>query len=139
LDAGLAEVDRRSSVLEQQRKAYDVIAMIRFEDVDVAGCDRLIADLEERRTTILQADDQLQVLQRQMEELTERLEVARKQRFGLEERQRLLNDAHAELVDSEDLVIDRVEAMEGAGTVHLDEEQEAALAAEFAEAAAPAD
>ncbi|GAA3645839.1 ATP-binding protein [Nocardioides ginsengisoli] len=138
VDAQLVELDRRGRVLEQQRKAYDAIAMVRFDDVDVAGSDRRIGELEQRRSDILSSDDQLQVLQEQIDELGQRLDEAREQRFGLEQRQRELNAAHSELVDSEDLVKDRLEAMES-GDVVLTDEQDAALAADFAAAAAPAD
>ncbi len=139
IDAAVAELDRRSGVVEQRRKAYDAIAMVRFDDVDVAGSDRRIDELEQRRTDILDSDDQLQVLQGQIDDLVSRLDTARVERFGLEQRQRELNAGHSELVDSEDLVKDRLEAMEASGTVVLGEEQEAALAADFAAAAAPAD
>lgn len=139
VDARLVELNRQTTVLDRQRKAYDAIAMVRFDDVDVSGSDRRIADLEQRRADILTADDQLQVLQDQIDELTEQLEKARQERFALEQRQRQLGSAHGELVDSEDLVNDQLESMESAGNVELGEEQEAALAAEFAEAAAPAD
>ena len=78
-------------------------------------------------------------LQTQIDDLDGQLEAARRKRFTLEQRQRELGDAHLELIDSEDLVKDRLEAMEAAGTVALTEEQEAALVADFAAAAAPAD
>ncbi|MBM7519977.1 ATP-binding protein [Nocardioides nitrophenolicus] len=139
VDAQLADLDRRGRLLEQQRKAYDAIAMVRFDDVDVAGSDRRIAELEQRRTDILTSDDQLKVLQAQIDELVHRLDDARQERFALEQKQRELNSGHSELVDSEDLVKDRLEAMERSGLVELSEEQEAALAADFAAAAAPAD
>ncbi|WGY04166.1 ATP-binding protein [Nocardioides sp. QY071] len=139
VDAQLADLDRRGRLLEQQRKAYDAIAMVRFDDVDVAGSDRRIAELEQRRTDILTSDDQLKVLQAQIDELVHRLDDARQERFALEQKQRELNSGHSELVDSEDLVKDRLEAMEKGGAVELSEEQEAALAADFAAAAAPAD
>ncbi|WP_408895750.1 ATP-binding protein [Nocardioides sp. R1-1] len=139
IDAQLADLDRRSRLLDQQRKAYDAIAMVRFDDVDVAGSDRRIAELEQRRTDILTSDDQLKVLQQQIDELVHRLDDARQERFALEQKQRELNAGHSELVDSEDLVKDRLEAMEASGAVELTAEQEAALAADFAAAAAPAD
>ncbi|TQK71651.1 ATP-binding protein [Nocardioides sp. SLBN-35] len=139
VDAQLADLDRRGRLLEQQRKAYDAIAMVRFDDVDVAGSDRRIAELEQRRTDILTSDDQLKVLQAQIDELVHRLDDARQERFALEQKQRELNSGHSELVDSEDLVKDRLEAMEKGGAVELSEEQEAALAADFAAAAAPSD
>ncbi|GAB3866391.1 ATP-binding protein [Nocardioides maradonensis] len=139
LDASLAELDRRASVLEQQRKAYDAIAMARFDDVDVVGSERRIAEMEQRRDDILSADDQLQVLQKQIDGLGVELEAVRQRRFGLEHRQREVNAAHGELVDSEDTVNDRLDAMESGGRVVLTEEQDAALAAELAAAVAPAD
>ncbi|TYL55651.1 hypothetical protein FXB39_00070 [Nocardioides sp. BGMRC 2183] len=139
IDAQLAELDRRAGVLEQRRSAYDAVAVARFEDIDVAGSERRIADLERRRAEILGADDQLQVLQEQIEDLSGRLEDARQQRYGLDQRQRELNARHAELVDSEDLVKDRIEAQERAGTPELTEAQAAALAEEFAAAVAPGD
>ncbi|KRA32854.1 hypothetical protein ASD81_13285 [Nocardioides sp. Root614] len=139
LDARLVELDRRGSLLDQQRKAYDAIAMVRFDDVDVAGSDRRIAELEQRRADILSSDDQLQVLQTQIDDLQERLEATRKERFGFEQRRTALNAAHSELVDSEDLVNDRLEAMERSGTIALGDEQDAALTTEFAIASAPDD
>jgi len=139
LDAQVTELDRQTRVLEQLRTAYDAVAGARFDDFDVEGSDRRIADLERRRTEILESDNQLQVLQAQIDELTQQLDDARKRRFALDQRQRELNAAHAELVDSEDIVKDRLEAMEASGKVVLSEEQDAALAADFAAAAAPAD
>lgn len=139
LDAELAEIDRRLRVAEQLRSAYDVVATARFDDLDVDGSDRRLAELERRRGEILEADDQLQVLQTQIEDLEGQLEAARRKRFGLEQRQQELSDAHAELIDSEDLVKDRLEKMESAGKVALSDEQDAALVADFAAAAAPAD
>ncbi|MFW6869478.1 ATP-binding protein [Nocardioides sp. CPCC 206347] len=139
LDVRIAELDRRASLLELQRKAYDAIAMVRFDDVDVTGSDRRIAELEQRRADILTSDDQLQVLQAQIDDLVVRLESTRQQRFGLEQAQKDLNSAHGELVESEDMVNDRLQAMEATGAVELTDEQAAALAADFAAAAAPAD
>ncbi|WP_300460008.1 ATP-binding protein [uncultured Nocardioides sp.] len=139
VDAEVAELDRRSALLEQQRASYDAIVAARFDDLDVDGSDRRIAELEARREEILGADDQLHALQRQIEELTGRLEEVRRERFGLEARARELGDEHARLVDDEDLVTDRLEAMERSGRVTLTDEQDAALAADFAAAAAPGD
>jgi len=139
LDAEVAELDRQARVLEQRRTSYDAVAAARFDDLDVEGSDRRIAALERRRAEILASDDQLQVLQGQIEELAEQLERARRKRFGLEQRQRELSAAHVELVDSEDLVKDRLEAMERTGRVVLTDEQDAALTAELAAAVAPAD
>jgi uncharacterized protein YPO0396 len=139
LDAEVDDVDRRRRVLEQLRTAYDVVVAARFDDLDVAGSDRRIAELEQRRTDLLSADDRLQVLQAQIDDLTERLQEARRERFGLERRRDELNTEHGELVDSEDLVNDRIEAMERSGEVVLTAEQDAALTAELAAAVAPDD
>lgn len=139
LGVGVTDLDRQSDALERSRTAYDAVAGARFDDIDVEGSDRRIAELERRRTEILAADSQLQVLETQIGELTEQLEQARRKRFGLEQRQRDLSNAHAELVDSEDLVTDRLEAMELAGEAALTEEQDTSLTAEFVAAAAPAD
>src|SRR5690606_34514153 len=108
-------------------------------DLDVAGSDRRIADLERRRAEILSSDDQLQAPQDQIEEVGSRPEETRKRRYDLDRLQRDPGNAHGELVDSEDLVKDRLEVMERSGRVTLDEAQDAALTLEFAEAAAPAD
>ena len=133
------ELDRRSRVLEQQRTSYDVVAAARFDDFDVDGSDRRIADLERRRTEILESDDGLQALEAQIADLTARLEETRRARYAAEQRQRELNAAHGDLVDAEDVVKDRLQAMEDAGRVVLSPEQEAALAVDFAAAASPAD
>jgi uncharacterized protein YPO0396 len=139
IDAQIAELDRRAGVLDRLRTAYDAVATARFDDVDVAGSDQRIADLERRRSEILDSDDQLQVLEEQIRELTQRLDDARKQRFELDRRQRELNTAHLELADSEDVVKDRLDAMERSGKLVLSAAQDEALTAEFAAAAAPAD
>jgi uncharacterized protein YPO0396 len=139
LDTEINELDRRLRVLELHRSAHDAAAGSRFDDIDVDGSDRRIAELQRRRDEILGADDQLQALQAQIEELDAQLESARRTRFMLEQRQRDLSNAHGELIDSEDVVKDRLEAMEAAGAVGLTEEQDAALVADFAAAAEPAD
>lgn len=137
--ADLAQLDQRSRMLEQQRASYDAVATARFDDFDVDGSDRRIADLERRRADILGSDDGLQALEGQIAELSARLEETRRTRYALEQRQRELNAEHAELVDAEDDVKDRLQAIEEAGTVVLAPEQDAALVEEFAAAAAPAD
>jgi len=139
LDADVAGLDAELSVLGRRRSAYDAVAVARFDDLDVAGSDQRIADIEARRAELLSADDQLAVLERQIAELETRLEEARKLRFGLEQEQKRLADEHAELVDSEDIVNDRVEEMERSGRVVLTPEHEASLAAELAAATAPDD
>jgi uncharacterized protein YPO0396 len=139
LDADVAGLDAELSALGRRRAAYDALAVARFDDLDVAGSDRRIAEIESRREELLSSDDRLAVLERQIVDLETRLEEARKHRFGLEQEQRRLADEHAELVDSEDIVNDRVEEMERTGRVVLTPEHEASLAAEFAAATAPDD
>ncbi|MBZ5734057.1 hypothetical protein K8Z61_06065 [Nocardioides sp. TRM66260-LWL] len=139
LDDEMRELDRRASVLERLRGAHEAVRSARFDDVDVAGCDRRIAELEARRAELLAADDRLATLQGQIADLERRLEDEQRHRFGLERRQQELDDAHGVLVDAEDVVADRLAQMEDAGRVALTDAQDAALAAEFAAAAAPAD
>jgi uncharacterized protein YPO0396 len=139
LDQRLADIDRRARVLEQQRKAYDVIAMVRYEDVDVAGSERRIADLEARRAAILEADDQLQVLQSQIDDLAAQLDATQRERFGLENRQKQIAAAHGELVDSEDIVADQLDAMERTGALALTDAQAEALRVEMRLAVEPGD
>ena len=139
LDARVSEVDRRLSVQERLRTAYDAVAAARFDDLDVEGSDRRIAELERRRTEILESDDRLQVLQTQIDELSAQVEESQRRKFELEQAHRRLSSDHAELVDSEDMVKDRLVAMEHAGRAALTDELDAALAEEFAAAAAPAD
>ncbi len=137
VDDRLAAIDRRAGVLEQQRTAYDAVAMVRHDDVDVAGCDRRIAELERRREAILTADDRLQVLQEQIDDLTARLDTTRQQRFALEQQQKALGSRHGELVEAEDHLNDRLDATTDRGG--LTDEQDAALRVELAAAAEPAD
>lgn len=139
LDGVVARLDAELGVLGRQRAAYDAVAVVRFDDIDVAGSDRRIGDIESRREELLGADDQLAALERQIADLDSRLEQARKLRFGLEQQHKRLAEEHLELVDSEDVVNDRVEAMERSGKVALSQEHEASLAAEFAAATAPDD
>ncbi|NYG60777.1 uncharacterized protein YPO0396, partial [Nocardioides daedukensis] len=139
VDGSVAELDRQVSVLEHRRLAYDAVATARFDDFDVSGSDRRIAELGRRRRAILDSDDKLEVLQQQIEELGDRTEEIRRARFILDQRRLQLNAEHAALVDQEDEARDRLDAMDEAGRVVLTEEQSAALAADFAAAAAPAD
>ena len=139
VDDRLGAIDRRAGVLEQQRSAYDAVAMVRHDDVDVAGCDRRITELERRREAILTADDRLQVLQEQIDDLGARLDTTRQQRFALEQQQKALAARHGELVEDEDHVNDRLEATERPEGAGLSDEQDAALRVELAAAAAPAD
>ncbi len=135
----VADLDRQARLLEQQRLSYETVVAARFDDLDVDGSDRRVAELERRRAELLEADDQLQALETQIADLDGRLEEARRARYGLEQRQRELNTAHAELVDAEDHVKDRLESMEASGRVVISEDQDAALTRDFAAAAAPAD
>ncbi|WP_239459867.1 ATP-binding protein [Nocardioides daejeonensis] len=139
IDAEIGELDHRVRVLEHQRTAHEAIVAARFDDLDVAGSDARIAELEARREEILGADDKLQVWQGQIDDLGGRLEEAKQRRYGLKQEQQRLDAEHAELVDSEDLVKDRIEAMERAGRTSLTREQEEALSVEFAAASAPDD
>lgn len=139
LDTEVAELDRQARVLEQLRAAYEAVAGARFEDLDVEASDRRVGDLERRRAEILDTDDQLQALESQIEELTTQLDRTRQQRYALEQRQRELGSEHGELVESEDLIKDRLEAMERTGEAVLTDEQDAALTAEFAAAVEPGD
>ncbi|QIX27102.1 hypothetical protein ncot_11225 [Nocardioides sp. JQ2195] len=139
LDDRVRELDRRASVLGQRHTAYDAVVAARFDDFDVTGSDERIADIGRRRREILGSDDQLQALQRQIEELTTRLDETRQERFALEQRRNQLNEVHGRLVDDEDSVKDRLEAMQHSGRAVLTEEQSATLTADFAAASAPAD
>ena len=139
LGAEVTELDRRSRVLEKSRTAYDAVAAARFDDVDVEGSDRRIAELGGAGPRSWRRTTSSRPFTGRSTSFAEQLEQARRKRFGLEQRQRELNDAHAQLIDSEDLVNDRLEAMERTGTSVLADDQDAALTAEFAAAAAPAD
>lgn len=139
IDADVAEIERQERVLQRRRTAYEALVLVRFDDLDVEGSLRRIAELEQRRADILEADDELKVLEQQIADLTERLEATRKEHYALEQRQRELAAAHGALVDDEDVVKDLLEALESSGKVHLDAEQEAALSTEFAAAVEPGD
>ena len=139
IDAEVAEVERRLRVLGLEQAAHEAIVGARFEEIDVAAIEARIAEVEQRREAILASDDQLQALQEQITDLEQRLDETRSARYALAARQRELDAAHGELVESEDLVKDRLEAMERTGRVTLSEEQAAALSEEFAIAVAPGD
>ncbi|WGL50724.1 ATP-binding protein [Nocardioides sp. BP30] len=139
LDGEVAELDRRLRVLSAQQAAHEAVVGVRFEEIDVAAAERRIAEVEERRASILDSDDQLQALQQQIAELEHRLDETRASRYALAARQRELDAEHGELVESEDLVKDRLEAMDRSGRVTLSAEQTTALSEEFALAVAPAD
>ncbi|MFC6152157.1 ATP-binding protein [Nocardioides yefusunii] len=139
IDAAVAAVERSERVLQQRRTAYEALVLVRFDDIDTDGSQRRVDELEQRRADILDADDELKVLEAQIAELSARLEEARKERYGLEQTQRTLAAQHAELVDDEDTVKDLLEEVENRGKVTLDEDQAATLAEEFTAAVAPGD
>jgi len=139
IDAEVAEVERRLRVLGVEQAAHEAIVGARFDEIDVAAIEARIAEVEERREAILESDDQLQALQEQITELEQRLDETRSARYALAARQRRLDAEHGELVESEDMVKDRLEAMEHTGRVALSDEQAAALTEEFAAAVAPGD
>ncbi|KRF11633.1 hypothetical protein ASG90_16245 [Nocardioides sp. Soil797] len=139
LDNRVHELDRQVSVLGQRHTAYDAVVAARFDDFDVTASDQRIADIGRRRREILGSDDQLQALQGQIEELTTSLDETRQQRFVLEQQRFDLNEVHGRLVDDEDSVKDRLEAMQRSGRAVLTEDQSSTLAADFAAASAPAD
>ncbi|MCM0619478.1 ATP-binding protein [Nocardioides bruguierae] len=139
VDADVELIDRRAARTEQRRAASDALVAARFDDLDVAASARRIAELEQRRADILGSDDDLQVRQAQVGELEQRLDEARQHRFALEQRRRTLAEEHAELVDAQDLVADRLEATERSGRIVLTGEQDAALREEMTAAVAPAD
>jgi uncharacterized protein YPO0396 len=139
IDAEVADIDRQLRVLALQQAAYEAVVGARFDEIDVAAIEDRIAEVEQRREAILGSDDQLQALQEQIAELERRLDETRSARYALAARQRELDAEHGELVESEDMVKDRLEAMERTGRVTLSLEQTAALAEEFAAAVAPGD
>ena len=139
IDAEVAEIEREERVLHRRRSAYEALVLVRFDDVDTDGSDRRIAELEQRRADILEADDELKVLEQQIRELGARLETVRKEHYRLEQQQRDLASRHAELVDDEDAVKDSLEVLEASGSVTLSDEQAESLAEEFVAAVAPGD
>ncbi len=84
IDAEVTELDRRASVLEHQRAAYDAVATARFDDLDVEASDRASPSSRPAARRSCRPDDGLQVLERQIEELGEQLETTRRTRFELE-------------------------------------------------------
>ncbi|WP_114422190.1 ATP-binding protein [Nocardioides houyundeii] len=139
LDEELREVESRARVLDLHRTAYAAVGGHGYHDLDVLSCDARIADLERRRAEILGADDQLSTAEQQMAEVESALEEARTHRFRLEERTRVLEREHGDLVESEDQVSDELERVVRRGDPVLTPEQATRLDEEFAAACAPDD
>ncbi|MEV0458974.1 ATP-binding protein [Catellatospora methionotrophica] len=131
-DEQLRELDRR-------RAAYEAITATTWEDIDVATVDRRIEELDSARRAILGADDQLQELQRRIDQLGKTLEAARERKYGLKKVEADLKEAWSSLTSTNDAVRGELDRLATLPHVLLDDVQAAALDAHFAAAVAPAD
>jgi uncharacterized protein YPO0396 len=146
LEAQLGELDRRRRDVEDERsdrdrrrRAYEAVLGMRWDDIDVGGCEERIRDLEETRTRILTADDRLRALAAHIESLVERLEDAQDERFAQQRRGADLNDEHGKLCEGQDEVASKLDRIDGEQRVQQTDEQAADLDVEFAAAVAPGD
>ncbi|WNV90359.1 ATP-binding protein [Umezawaea sp. Da 62-37] len=139
LDTQRTQVEQERDALDRTSRAYEEVRRVAWDDIDVAGVEQRIRELEANRSAILNANDRLRALETHIGHLNGVLEKARERRFDLQNRGKELNDQHAILADRQDKVSDELYRIEDKQTVVLDDEQVVRLNKEFAAAAAPAD
>ncbi|CRK61950.1 FIG007317: Chromosome segregation protein SMC-like [Alloactinosynnema sp. L-07] len=139
LDTRRIEIEEERAALVQTSRAYDEVQRVAWGDIDVASVERRISELEDRRSTILNANDSLRALEEHIKHVNSRLEAARERRFGLQDRGKALDKCHQSLVERQDKVSSELNRIENEQKVILDNEQTNRLDKEFAEAAAPGD
>ncbi|GAA0902753.1 ATP-binding protein [Virgisporangium aurantiacum] len=139
IDKERASIDEERDGLDALRGAYEAIRAVNWDDIDVAGVEARIGELERARQAILDADDQLQHLQGRIEDLRGQLDKARGHRFSLDQRETRLSDQASELLEQQTTVDAESARVERERRVALTNEQAAALDLHFAVAVVPAD
>ncbi|MHA6800290.1 ATP-binding protein [Bounagaea algeriensis] len=139
LDSQRMRVEQERTALGQTSRAYEEVRRVAWDDIDVAGSEHRIRELEANRRAILNANDRLHALEERITSLKNRLEKAQEHRFTLQRREKELAAQHASLTERQDEVSHELHRIQDEQTVVLDEEQIARLNKEFAAAVAPAD
>lgn len=139
LDGKLHRVNDERAARDRHRRAYEAVQDVTWDDIDVVGIDKRIAELQDNRRAILAADDRLRALEEHISQLQHRLEEARNERFDLQRHKKDLDDKHAALVERQDKVTLELIRIEDEQRVVLDDDQTARLDKEFAAAAPPDD
>lgn len=133
------DLARRRDAAATLRDAHRALAAVPFEDVDVASALARCTDLEEQRSRLLASDDRLRALADEVAAIEERHVAAQVDLQAARAEQERLATVQARLVDAEDEVADRIEALEEAGEVVLTPAQVERLEAEYADAVGPGD
>jgi uncharacterized protein YPO0396 len=139
IDHQRTAIERERGDLDAHRSAYEALQAVTWDDIDVAGVEARIGELERARQTILDADDQLQQMQQRIDELRRQLDKARRHRFALDRRGTSLGNRVSELREQQTTVNAERARLDREQRVVLTDEQAAALDRHFAAAAAPAD
>lgn len=134
----IAKLDQQAGLRNQRREAYARLSAFRWEDVDVAGLQGRISDLEKRRTELLGNDDRLQGLQEQIELLSQLHTLSQEEGAELRTKARKLETAWNELVERKDDAARALEPHEYDDTLALTDDQAAYLAEIYAKATADA-
>ncbi|MHA4945689.1 ATP-binding protein [Micromonospora sp. SD19] len=139
IDQRRGVIDAERSDLDARRSAYDAVRAAIWDDIDVASAVARITSLDRARQTILDADDQLQALQRRIDHLGQQLEVAREVRYQLRQEESGLDKRMSWLHEQHSAVDGKLQRIIHDQRVVLTDAQAAALDRHFIEAVAPAD
>ncbi|MFG1661297.1 ATP-binding protein [Micromonospora chersina] len=132
-------IDSERTDLDARRSAHEAIRAATWDDIDVASIDARIGQLERGRQAILDADDQLQQLQKHIDDLGGELERAREHRFALKRRESNLSERVSSLIEQQTAVEADLRRINHEQRVILTDDQAAALDRHFTAAVAPAD
>jgi uncharacterized protein YPO0396 len=139
LDIRQHELDAELGRMTRLRTAYQALADVAFDVIDVATAEMALAELQLNRTRILEASEQLKTLEEHINRL--RAEHDRTQTARVEaklERERL-DAEHDKLAVRQDGVGQQMYRLEDVGAVELDDVTSCRLEGDFATAAGPDD
>lgn len=138
ITTALEKLSREDREHNQRRDAYTAISQFRWVDVDTGAIRDQISNLEARRAALRSADDKLQKLSEQIEDLKGRHREALEAHAELKTAAKALHDGWEDLADKKDAVVLRLAPHEGNDAFDLTSDQDDDLAAVYAAAVAHA-
>jgi uncharacterized protein YPO0396 len=138
LDQQRNSIDEQRASLGRRRRGFEAVQDVSWTDIDVAGSESRIRELEHARELILSADDRLQALEGHIAHLDKTLDDVQERHYKYRDIRNRLNAEHTSIVDRQDEVTTDLDQLDRDG-VTLSDTQTAHLDAEFAAAVAPRD
>jgi uncharacterized protein YPO0396 len=139
IDGETRTLGSRASERRKLRDAYMAVGQYTWDQIDVAGAQERVAELQGRRQRIKDANDKLAELDTLINQLDDAYGDARGEKKRLENDKAALELSHGRLMDRQDEVCAKLDEIEAAQRVVLTADQAARLDTEFKQAADPGD